>query len=207
MSRTATILARYQEAASEIFPKVFIPECCLNGTAVFLQVAEHFGIEAKPLVVQATACNAVFYRLWKKGGTELVVKESKLRAKKRSRHWPQCVQIDDESPPALMHGGIGWPGHLIAVAEGFIVDSAAGAFSRPKKRIFMPTIFVGELESHDQLREFGPNQECGFVETETGSAIIYGGTDRQDFRTTHGFTAPHNKAVAEGVIRLMGVLK
>lgn len=169
-------LLLYAQEASAIFPNHYKDTRCLNSTRVFLEVARHFGIEARPVVVKAMACNRAYWRLWTSGGIK-AVNEAFLDPRTRERHKPYMVEIEDEKQLTAE----GWPGHLIAIAtiadKAYLVDSAFENFTRPRKRIFGPSILIA-------LVDLPLNCTLGLDE---GCVAAYKETDRQDFRDCPGF--------------------
>ncbi len=151
-------LTIFAEVASEVFAERWPPDHCLPGSRVAVEVFKKLGIDAKPLSAETLAMN----RVWRE----------QVAAKGR---WPESQQEADRWVAA---GGFSfavtpaprldqWAGHLVVIARGCLVDSAAVQFQRPDKKLTPPDIVVADLSPRFW------DGEPMTVEFEDGSCIMY----------------------------------
>lgn len=122
------IIKAYVEAAREILPTVFSPDCCLNGTRVCIEAMKFHGVEAHPLVVDMVVVNAIGDRMFEEHDGWPKTDEEVQRWLDIGAH---VLQIDGKG----IEGRVGWPHHLIAEVGDVLVDSSLGQASRPAKDI------------------------------------------------------------------------
>lgn len=115
-------LTRIATAARDTVLCTHHERSCLMSTRVFIAAARYFGIFAKPVPVTVAHLNHAMV---------------------------QAMDADlpkDEYPPEAWSVGVagtgrfgrygdpkGWDGHMIAVADGALIDPSADQFSRPEK--------------------------------------------------------------------------
>lgn len=126
------VIKAYVEAAREILPTVFSPDCCLNGTRVCIEALKFHGVTASPLVVDMIVVNAVGNRMFDEHNGWPQTDEEVQRWLDRGAH---VLQIDGKG-----NGKVGWPHHLIAEVDDVLVDSALGQASRPAKNIVLESV-------------------------------------------------------------------
>lgn len=120
--------------ANTILPEVFSPDCCLNGTRVVIEGLSKFGIRVEPVSVYVVAVNKAYKDFTKELGDLPTVEQ--LQADPRE---PWAIGVDTQNVARTD----GWPGHLVAIVEGrFIVDAAAGQYSRPQRKIHIPNVVM-----------------------------------------------------------------
>jgi len=132
------LLTRLGDAASDVFPKYFAPDCCLNSTRVLVEVAKQVGLpHPKPMQVIASVGNAAALRLLDSEGlTPEIWKEQRAKL-------VICGDADAE--------GDGWPGHLcLVVGRHWLVDGSSRQLSRLEYDIDVPEI-VGTRLQPDHL--------------------------------------------------------
>lgn len=128
------ILKIFAETAPKIIGENFTPSCCLNATRCFIEAMKSFNILATPVVVETIAFN----RVW----------EEQVRA--NDDNWPRNAREKqkflDAGGYSIAVGGAndanGWPHHIVAIANGHLVDASAGQMSRPKFDMTIPQVMV-----------------------------------------------------------------
>lgn len=131
--RAPRIVKAYVDAAREILPERFRPDCCLNGTRVCIEVMRKFNLFAEPVVVDLMVSNDAAVRMfnevggWPRGDDEV---------KKWMDQGVWVLQVAGERTDDPN----GWPHHMIARVYDMLVDSALGQASRPHKGIELPWV-------------------------------------------------------------------
>jgi hypothetical protein len=126
----------FAEVAPPILAANFRPDCCLNATRVVLLTMETFGVKAVPLSVRALAMNARYVERIREHGA-FPDRQMLDRWVEEDGAW--AVGIDTDS--ATEEGK--WNGHLVAIAQGWMIDAAAGQFARPDRSMNVPQVFTG----------------------------------------------------------------
>ena len=170
---------------------------CLFGTRAFLHVCDYYGIPAKALPAWALAVNEAWLT-WaaSNGGAERLLE---LRRSQADEVTPM--------PAAAWSVGIdlqqrvgGYPGHLVAVAEGLLVDTTVIQFSRPDKDIRIPDgPLLTEWTGHSLWVPVG----AGTPNTPSDGLILYSGHPTGDDSYRRKWDGSQNLArnVAGRVIR------
>ncbi len=180
------ILKVYETVAPAIYEKYFTPNCCLNATRAFLEVAKHFKLPAEPLATQTAVFSPKFWEL---------VNEHRRFPKDRDEliHWTDVLGGWSLGIGPTTYDG--YEHHLIAMSGKTIIDSSAGQFRREEKNMFVPTVLVGE-----PLSRFGKL----WLETPRSTVIGYfPEPEVQDFRHISGFNNPYNLDIAQLIIEAM----
>lgn len=131
--RTRRVLQAYVEAAREVLPHEFTPDCCLNGTRVCIEALKFHGVKAEPLVVDMMVANAVADRMFEEHDGWPKTDEEVQRWMDLGTH---VLQIDGKG----IDGKPGWPHHLIAHVGDYLIDSSLAQASRPAKGIELPWV-------------------------------------------------------------------
>lgn len=139
------IVQRYAKAASVVLPALFgRRDCCVNGTRIAIEVLQRFGVEAVPVATQCRVMNA----LWFQKMREL---ERLPQSDAEVEEWCQTGAWAVGSSGVT--DGHGYGNHLIAYVpkSRYVIDSAAGQFSRPEREIKVPQAIAG-LTDVDMLK-------------------------------------------------------
>jgi len=141
MSRFAQIMQAWTETAPVIWDRTMMdPDHCLNGSRVTIDALKHFGISAKPLSVFCEAYNAVWWEQMVKAGRHVTSIEE-------SNGWAalggHSIAIETTPNPSL---GVGWPGHLVVIAGGKMLDASTEQFTREARKMIYPRVIVCEIE-------------------------------------------------------------
>jgi hypothetical protein len=129
------IISAYANEAGPIFRHYFTPDCCLNGTRVALEAMKHFGVEARPLTTQVMLFNKLFWeRIQAKGE---MPDEEECQAWVREGGWSIGIRGQSTGRP-------GWPYHLVAIADSFLIDSSMRQFNRPERNIEVPDLSLSK---------------------------------------------------------------
>lgn len=155
-------IEHFVDVAPAILKANFRPDSCINSTRVFIEVMRAFNVKAEPRSVMTVAVNRIYAeKLIANGGWP--TRREQTDEWCAAGGWSLGIDIDGHT------NADGWPGHLVAVAQDFLVDASARQFNRPTKGIPIPDVFVapmnrrfrkgkGSIEGHD---------------TVTGSMIFY----------------------------------
>jgi hypothetical protein len=186
----------YSKIATPIFRKHFMATRCLNSTRVCLEVMRAFNVRAVPMSVKTIAMNKIY--------------AENLRILGR---WPEPAELTSWIADGAWALGSGtreeaagpndWPGHLVAVVQDFLVDSAAIQLSRPLKNIEIPDIFIGAVTPR-----FMKGKQVLMFRDERGAQLSYHARlDDTSYETASGFT-PHesNLEVAAAIIKAMAAV-
>lgn len=185
------LLRAFGLAAALVFPREFKPNCCLNGTRVFLEVMRSFGKKASALSVDCVVANRVMLALLDEHNGEIPEGQGQAWRDKGAHY----IQIDTEET----HGG-GFAGHVIAECDGWLVDSSAKQFHRPLKSIFMPSVLAARKQP-----EFVEDRGAQSVLTEDGAVVQYWlRSNDERHLSVPGFQRSRNNLRVAGIIeRLM----
>jgi hypothetical protein len=181
----------YVEEAAPILAKHFSNTRCLNGTRVCIDVLKHFNVRAKPLSVDVLVANLAYASRCMRGG--LPKDDAELEEWKAAGAW--AVGLDKLPSPDDDVRGV-WPGHLVAIAQDWLIDSGSVQMSRPAKGIILPDIFVCPVS-----KRFLKGKDTLSFRDKDGTVIIYDKRDDKSFYRMPGFQAHDgNRAVADEVI-------
>jgi hypothetical protein len=182
------VVTLYGELAGPILLKQFTPNCCINGTRVFVETMKHFGVPARAQVVSFEVYNARWIQRMSAKGS--------------------CPASDAEMQMWLADGawalgaiagsdGDNFPYHLIGVANGVLVDSAFGQANRPAKNIVVDQVLTAKVAP-----DFGvPGSLCS-GEIAGGCYVIYKPEQSVAFEHISGWQrSPWNLAVAAEMIQ------
>jgi len=130
------IIKLFVEVAAPIFRERFRADSCINATRVTVEVLRAFGVRAEPCSVLFVAANGAYVRRLSERGS-LPDKETLDRWIAEDGAW--ALGVDTTSTRDGKFAG-----HLVAIAQDFLIDASARQFSRPERSLVVPDIFVGE---------------------------------------------------------------
>ena len=188
--RLATLLDVYDDAATEVLPRYFRPDCCLNGTRVAVEALAEFGISVEPLATTVEVYNPkMVQRVEEHGGWDDIPRDE-MDAWRAEGCWVgACDGTQDERP--------GWPWHMIGLAGKWIVDSSLGQFSRPQKGVDLWPLLVHPARGLSRGGSLA-------LQDDRGAVLVYRVAPEASWADTTGFLrSPHNLHVAAAVIRAM----
>lgn len=182
-------LVLYAHVAAEVFGEVWPPDRCLPGSRVAIEVLKKFGIEAKPLSVETLAMN----RVWR---DQVAAKGRWPESQAEADRWAAAGGFSFAVTPAPRFGE--WPGHLVVVARGCLIDSASVQFQRPNEALTPPDIVLADL-----TRGFFDGEPLT-AEFEDGSCITYRALPDKSFLDQPAFARlPTSMEVAAEVVARM----
>jgi len=186
--RIAELLDSYAAVASEYLPQWFAASRCLNATRITIEVLAQFGVATRAQPTQVLVMNEVMWR-------EVTRRGRLPESEAESLEWMNAFgaysvgvtgEAADDLPP-------GYPAHLIAVADGYLIDAAARQFHRPAHEIYTPEVLLTRM-----TRSTSP----WIVEGPNGTVISYQALDDQSYRTVAGFQrSAHNLDAADAIAR------
>lgn len=190
----STIIETYVDCATPLFRSYDTKSHCLNGTRVCIDALAHFGVRARPVSVQCMAVNRIY--------------ADKMAGFQSSDDFPSKAEFEEWFAEGAWSVGIdtrdgmgGWPGHLIAIADDHLIDSAAGQFDRPQHGIYVPDIFHSPLEGVLS----GKPPTAIFVNQKEGCVLTYTLREKdKTYRKIRGFQrSAHNREITDLVIKKM----
>lgn len=177
----------FQREATPVLRRDFMENRCVNATRVCLDVMGMFNVRAFPLSVQAVAMNRA-YRV-KLAELERMPTADELPGWVADGAWAIGVDTRESASDTEANA---WGGHLVAIVQDWIVDSAALQMSRPAKGIDVPDIFVGATS-----RRFLKGKAAVAFESDGGAILTY--TPRledESWKDLEGFQPHHGNAKA-----------
>lgn len=124
------VLCAYAQAAAEVFPQVMEPHRCVNASWIFVEVMKRLGLDrAKTISVRTIVVNAAYREMM----TGKLTREEQWRWADRGA-W--AVVCDGIAPDGCRDDG--WPGHVVGMMDGWLVDGASGQVTRPHRKMFWP---------------------------------------------------------------------
>ena len=129
-----------------------VPDCCYQVSEGIAYSLNEMGFpDAKSMACDVYGWNHHFTRA--KSGEAIVKRIPKHqvnrhpqrggRKKKETRIWPYCLAIHHEQEVE----GTGYDGHVVAMCDGWVLDSTAGQFTRPAKKVLVPDQLIIPLKS------------------------------------------------------------
>lgn len=189
LRRATDCIQLYEQVASRVLPWHFSADCCINGTRVALDVLTHFGITARPVPVRAFAFNKVMYDRFTANGEP---DEATMSQWVAEGGWSVGIAGDATD---------GWPYHLVALAAGYLIDSASGQFYRPQHHIYVAPVIA--LPVQDGFEQGAPMQ----VANDKGTVLRYERVADATYKDISGFQrSPWNRDVVNQVIAVMSEL-
>jgi hypothetical protein len=175
------------EAALPILSEYLPGNTCLPTARVSLQVMNHFGIRAFPLSVGFKAFNAEYVRRWK-------AIDWRKPTPAEYKAW-----VDAGSWSIGVGGELtehGWPGHLVVVARGQLLDLTIQQAQRLEKTLPLPS-FIRRHVAPECIK----GQDELVVEAD-GSLIVYLAVpEDKSFKTLPGFAVRDTtRALADLII-------
>jgi hypothetical protein len=130
---TARVLRGLVELARPMILELVYENSCILSTRIAIDVLDHFGIDAEPLVVRATVSNAVFARLCVEHGE---LPDGPLMDRWEQEHGAWVLGLGVPAPPGTVPLPRGWPGHLVAVVQRrLLLDLSLDQVNRPERGI------------------------------------------------------------------------
>jgi hypothetical protein len=170
-------LIALRDTAAEILPQHYTVTRCLNATRVILEVAKGLRLPARPLVVETIAMNAPF--------VELMVTHQRMpqSAEERERWYA-------ETGAHAVGVGLGgdpeegrWPGHIVAIVKGWLVDASASQMNRPQHKMRVPEVVVVDAPERFQSGHLSLNHLL-----DDGTLLNYNARPENiSYRTLEGF--------------------
>jgi len=194
--RPQDAIAYYAAAASRVLAERFAATRCLNGTRICLDVMERLHLQCRPCSVVAFARNAYYECVVERLGRLPTATE--MLDVIEAGGW--AVVTDIRPMPSDASDNV-WPGHLVAIVEGVLVDSAALQFHRPAKGIFVPDIIT--FEGAD--RQFRRGRRELTRASVAGTVLSYTARPTDNtYKTGAGYQrSPHNREAVEDILQLM----
>ncbi len=128
----------FVKVATPIMREHFTDNRCLNATRVCLEVMSAFNVRCKPVPVNALAWNKIWADQVDLAGR--LPTDEEVSRWVAEGGWSLAIDTRKESNDSENNA---WAGHLVAIVQDHLVDSAAIQMSRPQKGMPMPDIFVG----------------------------------------------------------------
>lgn len=169
---------------------------CINSTRICIEALRHFGVRANAMSVEFMAFNPTFRRLADRHGG---IPSDEATMKAWYERGARCLQIDTR-PEAFDPNGNSWNGHLVAVAQGFLIDPSAGQFNRPQYGIHTPEVLVT-----DAPNSFIKGNKPLSCEAPNGAVLSYKARKRDfSYAKLPGFDWPGvNQEAVEQIVALM----
>jgi len=153
----------YVKVATPIMRERFTDNRCLNATRVCLEVMSALNVRCKPVSVNALAWNKTWADQVDRAGR--LPTDEELPRWVADGGWSLAIDTREESNDPENNA---WAGHLVAIVQDHLVDSAAIQMSRPLKSMPMPDIFVGLATP-----KFLKGKESLVFASDTGSFLSY----------------------------------
>lgn len=190
----------FERVATPILARDFLETRCVNATRICLDVMRAFNVRAYPLSVQAVALNRAYRTKLAELGR--MPTDNELPAWVAEGAWAIGVDVRGSATDTSANA---WGGHLIAVVQDWIVDSAAIQISRPSKGIDIPDIFVGATS-----RRFLKGKGSVGFESDGGAVLTY--TPRPEDESwkdlpgfqPHPYNADAAREIANRMAQMMG---
>ncbi|OHD23816.1 MAG: hypothetical protein A2Y38_17150 [Spirochaetes bacterium GWB1_59_5] len=129
------VIERFCYFAAPILKEYFRPDSCLNATRVIIGVLDYFGVACREMSVLALVFNEVWWkRMEEKNAFPESAEESDTWV--ADGGWSLYCGPDNEETST------GWPGHLVVLAAGHLIDPFARQFCRNDHKILAPDILV-----------------------------------------------------------------
>jgi len=191
----ARTIAKYVSAANAIMLDHFRPDCCINGTRVAVDVLAEFGVRVFPCAAIFTGFNAEFWARME--AVQRYPSEREMHEWCEQGGWSVGVGpgVDDDG---------GFSGHVVGIANGMIIDSAAGQFNRPAKGIHLPAHAmatpVDDGWQQERATVIDGNEGCVLTYRKISPSV----SEASSFRSTPGFQkSAHNDECAAAIIARM----
>ncbi len=128
-------VAAFMDAALEVLPRLYRPDCCIAATRIAcLVLGDRLHMRVRPLTVEAQVVNAA---LAARDRLPLTDAEYRRWQAEDGSYWLTLGARD--ATPRPSH----WPGHLVAVIyDRVLVDLTLAQGSRPARGIRLPALTV-----------------------------------------------------------------
>jgi hypothetical protein len=191
----------FERVATPILRRDLMDTRCVNATRICLDVMRAFNVRALPLSVQAVAMNCTYRAKVAELG-RMPTDEELSRWVHDDGAWAIGIDVRESANDTNANA---WGGHLIAIVQDWIVDSAALQLSRPSKGISIPDIFIGATS-----RRFIKGKGSVGFESDNGAILTY--TPRpedESWKTLPGFQSHSYNTeitceIANHMARMMG---
>jgi len=175
-AREAKIVKHFVDAARQLFPHVFTPDCCINATWVAIEALRAMHIDAKPIATEFAACNKVAKDIASVHGWP---NESNREAWTDTDAW--IMTIDESSP------GDGYKHHLVCTTQYHLIDASIGQFDRPAKNVPMPPALAISLPAKTRNGFMAGSEPIGLC-CDNGASLVYKpNIDETDYWFASGF--------------------
>jgi hypothetical protein len=176
------VVALYGELAGPILLKHFAPNCCINGTRVFIETMRAFDVSARAQAVSFTVYNKRWIdRMTAKGGYP--TSDGEANEWIADGAWALGARNGDETE--------GFSMHLVGIANGVLVDSALGQANRPAKGLVLDQVLTAPVESN-----FGAPGTLLSGELPGGGMVIYSPSNDDSYVRASGWQlSAWNRAV------------
>jgi hypothetical protein len=162
----------------------FVKNCCLPATRVTIEVLNYFGISAKPQPVSVLIYNKKFVDAVMSAGGK---PDMEAILNSDPEHWSLGLGM-----PELKHklvGPKGYDYHMVAIADGVMIDLTLPQANRPQYNIVLPSVYF-HTEGKKQF-SFEAN----------GCMIVYTLREDSTFTTLRAWRDEEYKVVAGELIR------
>jgi hypothetical protein len=177
------VVALYGELAGPILLKRFAPNCCVNGTRVFIDTMRAFDVPARAQVVAFTVYNKRWVdRMTAKGGYP--TSDAEADEWIADGAWALGARNGDQTD--------GFSMHLVGIANGVLVDSALGQANRPAKGLILDQVLTAPVTSN-----FGAPGTLLSGEVPGGGLVVYSPAYDDSYLHASGWQqSPWNMTVA-----------
>jgi hypothetical protein len=181
------VVTLYGELAGPILLKQFAPNCCINGTRVFLETMRAFDVPARVQVVTFTVYNKRWVeRMIAKGGYP--TSDAEVGEWVANGAWALGARNGDHTD--------GFPMHLVGIANNTLVDSALGQANRSAKGIVLDQVLTAPVAAN-----FGAPGTLLSGEVPGGCLVVYSPACDDSYMQASGWQkSPWNMQVATEVI-------
>jgi hypothetical protein len=181
------VVKLYGELAGPILLKQFAPNCCINGTRVFIETMRAFDVEAYAQVVSFTVYNKRWVERMEAAGGYPV---SDAEASEWVADGAWALGVRDGNPTD------GFPMHLVGIANHILVDSAFGQANRPAKGIVLDQVLTAPVAAN-----FGAPGTLLSGQVPSGCLVVYSPAYDDSYSRAGGWQkSPWNMAVAAEMI-------
>jgi hypothetical protein len=158
------------------------PNHCILASRVAVEVGRYFGI---PITERSTRCLVANARAWELLNQQIPVSE-----------WPDDAWSVGVDPDDDRNRGTGYPGHVIAESEHYLIDLSAAQFSRPKRGLEFGPMFLPRPEMDTEY--------WTYADSENGTVIVYSPQADRRYRNAPDWREETNwKPEAAALIRLI----
>jgi hypothetical protein len=139
LRKAMSVIRIFGEVAGPIMDEALSQDRCLNASRITIDTLRNFGIESRPLSVEALAANKPMLEAQSNAFDYEHMTPEEVKVAQAKGAW--MVQTD------LVGSVGGWPGHLVVVSSGILIDASAGQFSRPARNLYVPQVVTAPLSA------------------------------------------------------------